>query len=424
MHGLLSEIINSAPFRRIAHWTWSRAFLWTGLALLVWYYASQAVHDLLVWGALALALPRFRRAQPLWCSVTGIAFVGILVFSILTLPLSDGPAESARDLIRWARLPAGAFAISVWFNRPDRLFGAIWYSALAITLVLAADLGRLIWCLRGEVLAQAHAYEPFMLNHSNVSSLLAGGCFLVFAAAPALAGGLASARPPVPAVKRVYRIVSFGGMFLCGAYLVILASRGPQIAFLATLSAAGLVWIPNRYGRLAWVVGVVMALGFLWTQREIINPRFRNRAEVADFAGRTAVWQHTWDLAQQRPWRGYGFGKRVFQRVYRGTNPPASPFEYPHPHSYALFVLFQHGWPGILLYGLAWGLLAARLVVTLWQRHNRPDRWLPGLVGLLLLLHHLYGLGDYPDNRLAIMLVWLVPAALMATTFRPDSAGV
>lgn len=378
-----------------------RDLLWVFAAFVLWYYSSKAVHDLLVWGAFATALPRARSARPVWTGRAGKAFVAVLLFSVLTLPLSWAPADSLRDLVRMARLPAGAFAVSVWFGHPNHLFGALWYSALALLTVLTFDLVRLAWILRDNLLSDAHAYEPFMLNHSNVSSMLAGLSFFVFVAAVALHKGI------------VRRIAASAGMVICLVYLFVLASRGPQVAFMGSVAVAGLLWVKGCRGRLVWVAAGLLAAGLLWTNMEQLNPRFRDRDEVATFAGRTTVWQHTWRLARQRSWRGYGYGKRVFQTVYQSTDPPPSPFEYPHPHSYFLFVFFQHGWPGLMLYGLAWGSLGFLLARRLWQCRNGPERWLTGLVALLLLMLHLYGLVDYPDNRLAIILIWLVPAALL-----------
>ncbi len=385
-----------------------RTIVWIAVAFLIWYYSSKAIHDILVWGAFAAALPRARRAWPVWSNGAGIAFLGVLLFTLVTLPLSVDWQDSARDLLRLARLPAGAFAISVWLQPSGRLFAALVYSAWAITLVLAADLIRLGWALGDDLLSEAHAYEPFMLNHSNVSSMLAGLCFLVLATIPPLRR------------KKGTRIAAAIGMLVCLAYLFVLASRGPQIAFLITLFVAGLLWTPGWRCRAAWVLTALVAGSLAVWNMERLNPRFDAPDELTTFAGRTTVWEHTWELAQQRPWRGYGFGKRLFEEVYETTDPPTPPppyqeVTYPHPHSYALFVLFQHGWPGVMLYACAWGLLAWRLLRVVWRHRNDAGRWLPGMVLLLLLYLHLYGLGDYPDNRLAIVLIWLVPVALVVT---------
>ncbi len=379
------------------------ALVWTGIAFLAWFYSSKGIHDALVWGAFAAALPRARRAWPVWNNATGKAFMVLLLFTTATLPFSISFDDSLRDMIRMARLPAGAFAISVWFNRDDRIFDALWYSALAITLVLTADLARLSWVLRGDILEAAHAHEPFMLNHSNVSSTLAGLCLFVFAFTPALRR------------ERYFSVTAAIGILICAAYIFVLASRGPQIAFLCSAPIAGLILIKGRRGRACWFMAATLAFWLLYTNMERINPRFAEREEVATFAGRSMVWEHTWELAQKRPWQGYGFGKRVFQHVYQSNDPPPSPFEYPHPHSYFLFALFQHGRPGLLLYAIAWIFMGLRLTRVIWRYRNDDARLLPGLTASMLLLLHLYGLADYPDNRLAMALVWLVPAALIAT---------
>lgn len=401
---MLKTIMNTRVMRSLA----TRTLIWLAVAFVIWYYSSKGIHDVLVWGAFAAALPRARRAWPLWANAAGIAFVALLVFTLATLPLSVSWQDSARDILRLARLPAGAFAISVWFQSAGRLMAALVFSAWAITLVLAADLIRLGWALGGDLLREAHAYQPFMLNHSNVSSMLAGLCFLVFATLR-----------PVHHGKRM-RVAAVAGMLICLAYLFVLASRGPQIAFLMTLAVAGLVWLQGWRRRAAWICAALAAGSLAAWNMERLNPRFGEGEELRTFAGRRTVWEHTWDLALQRPWRGYGFGKSVFQDVYESTDPPAPPppyqeVTYPHPHSYFLFILFQHGWPGLFLFAAAWGLLAGRLVRAVWRHRDDAGRWLPGTVLLLLIFMHLYGLGDFPDNRLAIVMIWLPPVALVAT---------
>jgi O-antigen ligase len=405
----------------------------SAVALLVWTFSSKALQDILVFGAFLFALTRAGIGAGTWKQPAGIAFIAVALHLVLSLPFSEHPRLSLRDFSGLLEVLAGAFAIPVLFNTRGKIAAALFYSAVAIALTLGYDLARLACHLGPALLAKGHIFTPFILNHANVASMMAGAAIFVFFQRglsiiaernywPALGGRLQSSpvRHPSSIFSGLMSVVCrqasvlgcLLGILICLAHMVIMASRGPQIAFALAVSAAGLL-IPSRGGKLLWFLIVVLAAGALIVNIEHVNPRFLEKKSMSNFSERDKVWTHAWDLAQQRPWLGYGYGKRNFEAIYYANQPPASRFHYPHPHQYWLKLLFEFGWPGLALHLLAWSILALGLWRCVFAQPTFTDRLLPGTVGLILCFIHLYGLGDYPDNIVLVAQFWLIPVALV-----------
>lgn len=410
--------------------------VWTVTGIIVWKLSATVVQDILVYGAFLFALTRafhlrqgfggqarLRQGFPLrdspgrstsagqvggqardvavWKQPAGIAFVVILIHMTFTLPFAMHPALSLRDFSGMLKIIAGAFAIPVIFNTRAKIEAALFYSATAITCVLGYDLIRLTVFLGPNLLVQAHIFRPFIFNHSNVASMMAGASALVL-----FYFSWKSRHRIWPSMGCLF------GMLLCLVYLVILASRGPQIAFALTCIGAVFL-IPGRGIKLLGFLIILLAGLALFVNIEHVNPRFLEKRSMTNFSERDKVWTHTWDLARQRPWLGYGYGKRNFEVVYYSTQPPKSVFHYPHPHQFWLKLLFEFGWPGLILHLMAWLILALSLWRCVFAQPTFTDRLLPGTVGLIFCFIHLYGLGDYPDNIVLMAQFWLIPVALV-----------
>lgn len=373
---------------------------WTGISIIIWVFPSKAIHDLLIYGAFIWALIRCPRHNA-WVQPAGLAFLVVLGYTLLSLPLAAYPALALRDFVKQADIVAGAFAIAILFPDRPRIEAALFFSALGIGLTISFDIGRLVYHLGPDLLAKAHAFKPFVLNHSNVSSMMAGLAAFVFfyffwkwRGRPWPAAGCAAA------------------VGICLMYLVIMASRGPQLAFGLAAATLGLL-VPGWRAKILWLAGLALVGGLLLVNIEHVNPRFMEKASLTTFSERDKVWQHTWELTRQHPWRGFGYGKKTFEAVYYASDPPPSVFHYPHCHQYWLKLLFEFGWPGVFLYLSAWLILAAALGRRILTCASFTDRLLPGTVGLMLLLTHVYGLGDYPDNIIQTAQIWLIPVALV-----------
>lgn len=376
--------------------------LWTALAVLVWTFSSKALQDILVFGAFAWAVFHFRRGANVWRRPAGIAFAALLAHTLLMLPFSCAPAKSLRCFSGMIEVYAGMFAIGAIFNDRPKLEAAFLYSAIAIALTLGYDLARLWVRLDGRIMADAHSYQPFILNHSNVASMMAGAAVFVFfyffwrnRSRPARAAAC------------------LAGMLLCLAYMVVAASRGPQAAFAAAAACAGLL-IPGRRGKFIWFCTVAAAGLLVAANLRHISPRFLEKDTMRNFSERTVVWGHAWELAKEHPVMGHGYGKRLFEEVYYSSDPPAARFHFPHTHQYWLKILFEYGWVGMALYLAAWLTLGVSLAMCVYRLDTFTERLFPGVIGLLLIYVHVYGMADFPDNIVQTMQLWLVPAALVA----------
>lgn len=408
-------MMNRTSWKRLIDWFQrtppAQFVIWTVIGIIVWKLSATVVQDILVYGAFLFALTRTIRLRQglggqaqdinVWKQPAGIAFVVVLFLMILSLPFAAHPALALRDFSGMVKIIAGAFALPVIFNTRAKIEAALFYSASALTCVLGYDLVRLTVFLGPNLLSQAHIFKPFIFNHSNVASMMAGASALVF-----FYFFWKWRRQPWPALG------CLGGMLVGTAYLIILASRGPQIAF--ALTCVGAVFlIPGRGIKLLFLLILLLAGYALFINIEHINPRFLEKRSMTNFSERDKVWTHTWNLTKQRPWLGYGYGKRNFEAVYYSTHPPKSIFHYPHPHQFWLKLLFEFGWPGLILNFLAWTILALGLWRCVFAQPTFTDRLLPGTVGLILCFIHLYGLGDYPDNIVLVAQFWLIPVALV-----------
>jgi O-antigen ligase len=373
------------------------------IALHLWYDTSSGLCDVLLWGVTVYGLWHWRRAWAVWRCPAGIVFLLFVLFVLCSLPFSTSPSLSLRDVIKFARIAAPAWALPVLFPTRAKIRTALLYSAIAVTLILSADLIRLMLLVKADFFAEARFIEPFMLNHPNVSSMMAALAVWVW-----LDAGICRARRPVLAS------LCFGGAAVALFYLVAMTSRGPQIAFAGSVAVLPLL-LPSRRLRFATGLLVLVAAALVIPNAGKLNKRFQEKASLRNLSERTTVWCHTAALVREKPVIGYGFGKKVFEDVYYGSNPPESVFHFPHPHQYWLKTLFGSGAIGLMLLATAWILLALRGF-----RNLQPvagGARLP--LALMLLLQaaciHIYGLGDYPDGIVAASLVWLIPCLLVAT---------
>jgi O-antigen ligase len=374
---------------------------WTVLATLLWLCSSKGIITALLGLAALYGLARIRTTWSYWRNPAGIAFLAFAGLLLILVPLSTNPSLSVRDMAKALPTWGAAFAIPALFTSRNRMWSAILYSAIGLALVLAADLVRLTVILGPDLLSEARYTRPYVLNHPNVASLMAAAALLVLA----FQGWRLLLRNPVRATA------FFLGALVCLAYLFVLRSRGPQLAFGITVLLSGLLLLPRWRTRFAWgvLMAVVALIGLANLQN--LNPRFLQK-DATRFTERDRVWSHTWSLSQQHPLLGHGPGKKVFAETYYASDPPPSRFTFPHAHQYWLMALFESGWVGALLLLTAWGLFFRQLLQFVHDPSRTPDEYTPAAVLLLLtLLFHTYGLGDYPDGILRTAMVWLVPSA-------------
>lgn len=381
---------------------WLRFFVFTSVAVLVWNFRSKAVQDVVLFGAFAFALWRNPRGFRMWLRPAGVVFLVAGLLFLLLLPLNAAPAATWRQMVKYADVALAALAIPALFPDRKRVETALFYSAWGIAVVLGYDLLRLVASLKGQVLTRAHELEPFAFQHSNLSAMMAGAAWFVLGY---FAWVYRRSRPRCAACM--------AGMVVLLGFLVVIGSRGPQIAFAGAGVAGALLVLPGWKRKALALFLLMLCVGALVTNIEWINPRFADAENLRGFVDRDKVWAHTLHLVSEKPWLGHGFGKTVFNAVYDGSNPPDSPHDFQHAHQYWLYVAFSFGAVGLLVHLVGWGLLTRDLFRRVgW---GGASTLLPALILTLALHLHIYGLGDWPAQVVGIMMIWLVPVALVVS---------
>jgi O-antigen ligase len=411
MRTFWTQLVES--FGRIPAWC-RLALAWMA-AILLWFDPSSGLSTVLLYGAGLYALWTYRQAGATWRNpVGGLVGLGVL-WALLSWFWSFDPPGTARDLIKTAPLAMGVWAIPALFDRPGRIWTALVASAGVVTVRLAVDLFQMVYFLGWpSVLEAARFMRPYLYTHPNVSSMMAGLCALVFVARW-LAGAPGAGRKAALAA----------GIALNLAYLVVMASRGPQAVFALALLAMPVLWLPGWRIRLA-AAALAVALGLgLVRVAPMVNPRFADHT-MGNFNRRDTIWRHAKMLADRRPLLGYGYGKKAFvQAVYHNPaqRAPLVPVHYPHTHSYWLMMYFQGGRVAFVVWSLAWLAMGLRLgrwagraedSVFGWMGRMRV-RILPVLIGTGAAYILVYGIGDYPDHVIRHVQFYLLGLAVALT---------
>lgn len=344
-----------------------------------------------------------------------------MAWAVISILWSVTAAGSVRDVLKSIPMAMAALGIPSLVNRPGRIWLGLLASASWVTLCLTMDLVRLfVWLGWPWVMPAARFVHPYLYTHPNVSSMMAGLCAMVFAARW-LAGAPGRGRKAWLAA----------GLALNFAFLVVMGSRGPQVALAVITLSLPVALIPGWRARLV-VAGLAVLIGIgLWQVAHKINPRFKDNT-MHNFNSRDRIWGHVAMLIRERP-LGYGFGKRAFiQAVYHHPEhlPLRGPAKYNHAHSYWLMLGFEGGWIAMGLWGLAWMLLARRLAVWAARATGPPGngmerikaRTAPILLlgGLMFILF--YGIVDFPDHAIRHAQFYLTGLA-MALTALPATGG-
>lgn len=366
------------------------------------------------------ALWNWRRTVRHWKNPVGVCFGLGVLWAVASVMWSPVPAEAGRNLLKTASLVFGVWGLPAVFAGRERVRTALAAGAGLLSVRLAADLVRLAMA-RGvgrELLYWARYEHPYLFNHPNVSCMMAGLAALAWVAlaASGVRGGWRKAG-------------LLAGLAVDLAYLVVMASRGPQIVFVAALLAYPLMALPGWKARVA-AIAAVAALGTgLWLGAGRINPRMKD-STMGGFHGRDVVWKHVAEhLMPEHPLRGFGFGKGTFEHVtYHDPSrkPLRGEVEYPHAHSYWLMLVFQGGFIALILWLEGWFALLAGLLLTLHHtglppapwRQRMAERAMPAFflaaVGMVLL----YGVADYPDNLIRDV-QFMLPALALAWAWPP-----
>lgn len=395
-----------------------RELLTLAAALVVWKWYSSGLQDAILWCVFLYGLRYWRRSVQIWSHFPGWPFIGIAIIALLFLPLSTDAQESSHELVRILDVLAVAAVLPGLLQSREHVQKVLFYTGAAFTLALGADLVRLCWILKANVLTAAHEYEPFALGHSpNIAGAAAACSFIIMS----IAASRYAAESP--SAKKPAVILYFGAALINLAYLVIIASRGAQVALAATAVLAAFLF-PRRHTVRLLMAGIVLLLiATAALKPEWINPRLKDPFSIEILADRDKVWTHTWNLSKEHPLTGHGYGHDVFKEVYHHSSPPKSRFHFNHPHQYWLNILFAGGWLTVALHLLAWPSLGIALLKQTMQpgQMHYSDRSLLLSLILLITFIHVFGFGDYPGSVIRMLLIWLVPLTLVCLNEQKDA---
>lgn len=161
---------------------------------------------------------------------------------------------------------------------------------------------------------------------------------------------------------------------------------------LAGLVAVGVVLAFLRrplWGALALVIFLAAGAG-LWMESPTLRDRFM--ANTDGVRERTLLWQSAWEMFQDRPLTGFGFGRSgnytpAYAEKILGKRADFTS----HAHNNILDTLASSGILGLLAYLNWWGIL----LVSAWRsfRFAQPtERWLPAAALAALLAFQVNGL--------------------------------
>jgi len=373
------------------------------LGWIVWRYPSKGVQDAVLWILVVYAIARHRSEWQRWYSPVGKLALVIAILTIMVMPFGHDPVLSLRRMVRHADSIALALVLPMLMSSQAKSIRLIFYSAAGVSLVIIYDLVRLITTLGSDVLREAHSYEPFIWDHSNISAMAAVMTGIVW-----LFLLMKHRSTPVKAL-------GLGVMLLLSlAYLVVIRSRGPQLALIGALGISIIAMAPGWKKKTIVIVLAILFCTALWSNRGLINPRFEEGEGLSKalLVQRDIAWNHSTKLISEKPLTGYGYHDQVFRDVYHGSNPPDADHSFWHPHQYWMNVAFCYGVPVAVLHFLLFAGLTIGLLLAIKREQAFDDRVLPGMLIALMAAIHIFGLADTPTNIVNLALLWLVPSSV------------
>ncbi len=414
---------NRAWGERGGRWGWGRWVLFVGAVAGIWWDPSSGLADALLVAAGVTALVRPGRLWRAWGNPAGLAFAFLAAWAVASAGWSLEGGDVWRDCTKSLPLALGVMGLGAWLSGNGGLVvrRAAWVSACVVTLRLVVEGAQLVRICGWDGVWSGARYvdvagHPYLYTHPNVSSMLAGMAALVFMAYwPALWKGRRGEGAG-------WRLAALWGSAAGAAadvwYVLMMGSRGPQMAFAAAALLLPVFWLPGWKWRLAAVLAGAVAGCVLVAGAGRINPRFEDRMTMRGANRRADIWRCATGRVSARPWTGWGYGKRAFHRmIYEHPKLPAPrqlPFVFPHAHSYWLMLVVQGGYVALAAGLAAWGGLALGLLLALRRIPGSAmaARATPALLLTLLAMVLGYGVADFPDSVLRTCQFLLAAAAV------------
>jgi O-antigen ligase len=393
--------------------------LWLAAMLVTFFYRSPARDPWLVlcWGlplfmaARWLVFRRLRAWSPL--DPLYIAFLLLAALNVWAANIDPAQPPFTRGLMMLGR-PVMGIALSLAFVDSVRRSGridAVLHATLALTLLVSfLGLTAVQWNAKSLQLAfiteRLPRFTAFPDAAEGFNANEAGG---VLAWTVPLSAGLALATK-----RRLWRW-GFGAAFAGGFLALILgqsrfAIAGTLVALALLVPLVILCW---RNRAVAWGMLAVIAILEILLIQGAFAPEQRSGRQDWDSesaAGRLALWDNAWTINCNHPVFGVGLNMFRYGRV-RALYPveiPGLPI-IPHTHNEFLQIGTDLGVPGWL-----WAVaLASAVIAMLWRIYRRgdtPTRRIAAAVGVGLLAHAVFGMGDAIPiwDRWAFVSFWLL----------------
>ncbi len=305
------------------------------------HFWSSGYRDALVWGSfLALLVLAARKKIDLKFNAILIAVAVYTAWALVSVFYSTNPSVSFRAWYKLIELAAAAFVIAQLLRSRGAVDKVLLYIVAALTLIYLYDIAIYLRGLGTEWRWGERWDDRWTeILHYNAPNIYSA---LIVAALPLAFYSLV--RQP-----RRLGIVILSAVHFCAAIflLYVFASRTAQVALVAMILT--LLMFAGGWKRKLVFMSIVLVVIALIV---VFNPRFRDPTAKNLFL-RDENWRNTYELIQERPWLGYGYGNQIYQEVYH-NNFPNSRIPFEHTHNLMLKVIFESGIVGLIAYLPIW----------------------------------------------------------------------
>ncbi len=289
---------------------------------------------------------------------TALALCLILFWLWLALSLSWSLVPNISVINFWW---VGSLVLVFWLYTltPDR--DALWSHAAAILLVI------------GVVLALMGIYQVLVLEQqarSVFETRNTHAAFLNLVALPASAYFLQTFANK--AAPRRYPVILGAALWVLFLSIILTASRGANLSLAVGMGVLAVLTARCVPGRALAVLFGLLALAFLVTKIPAGGGGLSERLpQLLQDSPRRMIWESSWNLLQDSPWRGIGLG--LFYLAYPPYRNPLDNTGGFFAHNDYLQIWIETGLPGMMLLLAVLGAALALFVRALRETGIRGD---------------------------------------------------
>ena len=322
-----------------------------------------------------------------------------VVFVGMTIPISVDPLESAQSWVRLVEMCLIAVTVYHLLDTDDKIRAGLFYILVAFGFAFIMDIEFYLRYL-GEKWTWGQIWDtPINFNHHNTYSAL---CIALVPIAVTI----------LIACRDLWTRIAVSVFLLMDLFLLyILQSRTTQVSLAFVLFITGFFLSTLRRKALYLTIITILVVATVINIR-YINPRWLDQTVMTGF-GRTENWKNALTLIKERPVLGYGYGRKIYRKVYMEKFGEmvinGHRFLIPHAHSGYLDRMFASGAIGLLLFLV---VVVTAFVGLVKRIVSRNEDWIVARAMLLSLAGtFFYFIGDIHDGvQWGLMWVFLAIA--------------